>query len=61
MPSEISLPSGTALRKPWTARLQQAYSPPVCRAIPIAFRAVVGASLKRAQAAGRILPLILTM
>jgi len=35
MPSEISLPSGTALSKPWMARLQQAYSPPVSRAIPM--------------------------
>jgi len=32
--SETSLPSGTALRKPGMARLQQAYSPAVYRAIP---------------------------
>src|SRR5712672_2845067 len=30
-----ALPSGTALRKPGTARLQQAYSPALCRAIPM--------------------------
>jgi hypothetical protein len=29
------LPSGTVLRKPGTARLQQAYSPALCRAIPM--------------------------
>src|SRR5258707_13597948 len=31
----LALPSGTALRKPGTARLQQAYSPALCRAIPM--------------------------
>src|SRR5712671_210140 len=30
-----ALASGTALRKPGTARLQQAYSPELCRAIPM--------------------------
>src|SRR5882762_4970598 len=30
-----ALPSGTALRKPGTARLEQAYSPALCRAIPM--------------------------